>query len=57
MLQPYFGMTEVSGVFVSKPHDSLEQTTDTVGHIVEHCEVRSVYSRGKALQIIYAYFP
>lgn len=46
-LCPTFGMTEVSGVFVSKPQDSLEQTTDTVGHIVEHCEVKVVDREGR----------
>jgi hypothetical protein len=32
-------MTEVMGVSVSGPEDSMEQATATVGHIVEHVEV------------------
>ncbi|XP_023711991.1 medium-chain acyl-CoA ligase ACSF2, mitochondrial [Cryptotermes secundus] len=47
MFQPTFGMTEVSGVFVSKPQDSLEKTIDTVGHIVDHCEVKVVDTEGR----------
>jgi len=35
-------MTEVLTAFSSAADDTLEQTTLTVGRILEHCEVRSI---------------
>ena len=37
-------MTEVLVTFCSEANDTLEQTTLTVGRILEHCEVRSIYN-------------
>jgi hypothetical protein len=33
-------MTEISGVFCSRPGDTLEQMTATVGFVADHSEVR-----------------
>jgi hypothetical protein len=37
--QPAYGMTEISIVFLTKPEDTLEQMTATVGFPQDHIEV------------------
>lgn len=46
-LIPGYGMTEISLVFLSKPEDTLEQMTATVGFPQDHIEVKVVDNEGR----------
>ncbi|XP_023720130.1 medium-chain acyl-CoA ligase ACSF2, mitochondrial isoform X2 [Cryptotermes secundus] len=46
-LIPIFGMTEVAAVFCSRRGDTLQQTTATVGYVIDHCEAKVVDKEGR----------
>jgi len=50
-LAPCYGMTEVLVIFCSEANDTLEQTTLTVGRILEHCEAKVVDKDGRMVPI------
>ncbi|KAJ9590932.1 hypothetical protein L9F63_016030, partial [Diploptera punctata] len=50
-LIPIYGMTEICFAFVARPEDSLQQRTTTVGHPIDHCEVKIVDKDGQMVPI------
>ncbi|KAJ9590937.1 hypothetical protein L9F63_016035, partial [Diploptera punctata] len=45
--KPCFGMTETCVTFVARADDTIEQRTQTVGYIADHCEVKVVDKEGR----------
>ncbi|GFG36327.1 hypothetical protein Cfor_05946 [Coptotermes formosanus] len=46
-LVPAYGMTEICVAFCAQPGDTLEQTTATVGFVLDHIEVKVVDKEGR----------
>jgi hypothetical protein len=51
MFQAAYGMTELSAVFISKPDEPLEQTTSTIGCVLQHCEVSPFSKQHKDISL------